>query len=48
MMQDWSDRLDLLEQGKVKAASSHLTIRIDSIPVLEEGAEVSVESVGGD
>jgi integrase len=26
MMQDWSDRLDLLEQGEVKAASAHLTM----------------------
>ena len=48
MMQDWSDRLDMLEQGEVKAASAHLTIRIDAVPVLGEDAEVSVESVGGD
>ncbi|WP_134587428.1 tyrosine-type recombinase/integrase, partial [Pseudomonas aeruginosa] len=27
MMQDWADRLDLLEQGEVGAASAHLTIR---------------------
>jgi integrase len=48
MMQDWSDRLDLLEQGEVKAASTHLTIRVDGVPVLDEGAEVSVEAIGGD
>ncbi len=29
MMQDWADRLDLLEQGQVEVASAHLTIRID-------------------
>ncbi|WP_445669282.1 tyrosine-type recombinase/integrase [Pectobacterium polaris] len=36
MMQDWADRLDLLEQGEVEAASQHLTIRIDGVPVLDE------------
>ncbi|MFJ5483588.1 tyrosine-type recombinase/integrase [Pectobacterium actinidiae] len=36
MMQDWADRLDLLEQGEVAAASAHLTIRIDGVPVLDE------------
>lgn len=35
MMQDW-DQLDLLEQGEVEAASQHLAIRIDSVPVLDE------------
>lgn len=35
MMQDWADRLDLLEQGEVVAASTHLTIRIDGMPMLE-------------
>jgi integrase len=37
MMQDWADRLDLLEQNEVAAASAHLTIRIDGVPVLDEG-----------
>ncbi|MBI0473643.1 integrase, partial [Pectobacterium parmentieri] len=36
MMQGWADRLDLLEQGEVEAASQHLTIRIDGVPVLDE------------
>jgi len=27
MMQDWADRLDLLERGQAKAASKHLSIR---------------------
>ena len=34
MMQDWADRLDLLEQGEMIAASSHLTIRFDGMPLL--------------
>ncbi|ERI50768.1 integrase [Pseudomonas sp. EGD-AK9] len=38
MVQDWADRLDLLEQGKVSAASGQLAIRID-------GMQVQVESV---
>lgn len=41
MMQDWADRLDLLEQGKVAAASAHLIIRIDGMPVLDEGTEAT-------
>lgn len=36
MMQDWADRLDLLEQGEVEAASAHLTIRIDGVPAMAE------------
>ena len=36
MMQDWADRLDLLEQGQVEAASAHLTIRIDGLPAMAE------------
>ncbi|HCX87724.1 MAG TPA: integrase [Gammaproteobacteria bacterium] len=36
MMQDWADRLDLLEQGQVEAASVHLTIRIDGVPTMVE------------
>lgn len=41
MMQDWADRLDLLEQGKVAAASAHLTIRIEGMPVLDESTEAA-------
>jgi len=40
MMQDWADRLDLLEQGEVEAASAHLTIRIDGVPAMVEVEEV--------
>ncbi|WP_198937291.1 integrase arm-type DNA-binding domain-containing protein [Herbaspirillum camelliae] len=36
MMQDWSDRLDLLEQGQVEAASAHLTIHIEGVPAMVE------------
>lgn len=32
MMQDWADRLDLLEQDQVDAASAHLTVRLDGFP----------------
>ncbi len=39
MMQDWADRLDLLEQGEVDAASAHLTIRIDGVPAMAEVEE---------
>ncbi|MGB3288721.1 MAG: integrase arm-type DNA-binding domain-containing protein [Burkholderiaceae bacterium] len=35
MMQDWADRLDLLEQGHVQAASAHLTIRIEGMPAVQ-------------
>jgi len=45
MMQDWADRLDLLEQNKVKAASTHLTIRFDGMPLLDQGAEMSFDPV---
>ncbi|MER2906773.1 tyrosine-type recombinase/integrase [Morganella morganii] len=47
MMQDWADRLDLLEQGEVEAASQHLTIRIDGMPVLDEsnGADAMSKDV---
>ncbi|ULR30674.1 tyrosine-type recombinase/integrase [Dickeya fangzhongdai] len=47
MMQDWADRLDLLEQGEVEVASQHLTIRIDGVPVLDEsnGADVMPKEV---
>ena len=40
MMQDWADRLDLLEQGEVGAASAHLTIRIDGVPAMAEVEEM--------
>ena len=43
MMQDWADRLDLLEQGQVEAASAHLTIRIDGVPAMAE-AEGAVDA----
>jgi len=45
MMQDWADRLDLLEQNKVKAASTHLTIRFDGMPLLDQGAEMPFDPV---
>ncbi|WP_264041017.1 tyrosine-type recombinase/integrase [Pectobacterium carotovorum] len=47
MMQDWADRLDLLEQGELEAASQHLTIRIDGVPVLDEsnGADAMSKDV---
>ncbi|MGK8436821.1 tyrosine-type recombinase/integrase [Ectopseudomonas hydrolytica] len=48
MMQDWADRLDLLEQGDVSAASAHLSIRIDGMPVLAEGDGAAVESTAPD
>lgn len=44
MMQDWADRLDLLEQGQVEAASAHLTIRIDGMPAMAQ-EENSVAAV---
>ena len=45
MMQDWADRLDLLEQGEVEAASAHLTIRIDGVPAMAE-VEEALGAVG--
>jgi len=45
MMQDWADRLDLLEQNKIEAASTYLTIRFDAMRLLDQGAEMSVEPV---
>ncbi|EDV5272581.1 DUF4102 domain-containing protein [Salmonella enterica subsp. enterica serovar Mbandaka] len=41
MMQDWADRLDLLEQGEVQAASAHLTIRIDGVPAMTDVEEAA-------
>lgn len=46
MMQDWADRLDLLEQGEVVAASTHLTVRIDGIPILDGMNSLCTESGG--
>ncbi|MDR1969055.1 MAG: tyrosine-type recombinase/integrase, partial [Burkholderiaceae bacterium] len=34
MMQDWADRLDLLEQNQVEAASTHLKIHIEGMPAM--------------
>lgn len=34
MMQDWADRLDLLEQGQVEAASTALAVQLEQFPVL--------------
>ncbi|NDL62942.1 integrase arm-type DNA-binding domain-containing protein [Acerihabitans arboris] len=34
MMQDWADRLDLLEQGHIDAANSRLVIQIAGIPTM--------------
>jgi hypothetical protein len=31
MMQDWADRLDLLEQGKIKEASRHWVMPLESV-----------------
>ena len=42
MMQDWADRLDLLEQGRVQEASKHLTIRFDGVPTVS-GSEALIE-----
>ncbi|HEP7962663.1 TPA: integrase arm-type DNA-binding domain-containing protein [Pseudomonas aeruginosa] len=36
MMQDWADRLDLLEQNQVEAASAHLNISIEGVPTMAE------------
>ncbi|MFC4729433.1 tyrosine-type recombinase/integrase [Coralloluteibacterium thermophilus] len=37
MMQDWADRLDLLEQGEIEAACNPLNIQLEGLPVLEAG-----------
>jgi hypothetical protein len=34
MMQNWADRLDLLEQGKIEEASRHLVVHLESVPRL--------------
>jgi integrase len=40
MMQDWADRLDLLEQGEVKEASRHLVVHLENVsrPAMPEQA----------
>ena len=45
MLQDWADRLDLLEQGQVEAASAHLTIRIEGVPAMAEDEPVAAAAV---
>jgi hypothetical protein len=42
MMQDWADRLDLLEQGQVEAASTHLKIHIEGVPTVVGGEADSI------
>ncbi len=32
MMQDWANRLDLLELGKVEAASRNLIVHLQGLP----------------
>ncbi|MGQ5290710.1 tyrosine-type recombinase/integrase [Pectobacterium actinidiae] len=44
MMQDWADRLDLLEQGLADAASLPLTIRVDGVPVVSD-EDTAVQNV---
>lgn len=34
MMQDWADRLDLLEQNQIEAAGMHLTIHLQGLPTV--------------
>lgn len=41
MMQDWADRLDLLEQGQVEAASAHLTIHIEGVPAMVDDEKLA-------
>ncbi|WP_372437897.1 tyrosine-type recombinase/integrase [Pseudomonas chlororaphis subsp. aureofaciens] len=38
MMQDWADRLDLLEQGKTEAASATLTVHLGGVPSMSPEA----------
>nr|WP_067287012.1 integrase arm-type DNA-binding domain-containing protein [Marinobacterium profundum] len=40
MMQDWADRLDMLEQGQVQAASAHLAIHIEGMPSVKSIANL--------
>ncbi len=41
MMQDWADRLDMLEQGQVQAASAHLAIHIEGMPSVRNTENLS-------
>lgn len=41
MMQDWADRLDLLEQDQMEAAAVHLTIHIGGVPAMVEAQEAA-------
>ena len=34
MMQDWADRLDLFEQNQIEAASTPLTVQLESVPTV--------------
>jgi hypothetical protein len=31
MMQDWADRLDLLEEGRIEEASRHLIVHLENV-----------------
>lgn len=46
MMQDWADRLDLLEQGHVEAASAHLTIHIEGVPAMAGDEKLVAAAIG--
>jgi len=49
-MQDWADRLDLLEQGQVAAASTALTITLQGLPTIAgqtAGAPSECAATGG-
>ncbi|KAA5629565.1 tyrosine-type recombinase/integrase [Pseudomonas aeruginosa] len=45
MMQDWADRLDLLEQGHVVAASAHLTIHIEGVPAMADDEKIAEAAI---
>jgi hypothetical protein len=36
MMQDWADRLDMLERGQMEAASVNLTVHIEGVPAVKD------------
>jgi hypothetical protein len=38
MMQDWADRLDLCEQGKIEEASRHLIVHLENVNIPEKPA----------
>jgi hypothetical protein len=44
MMQDWADRLDLLEQGQLERAGKHLTLRFDGVPI-SDGDELIEKNI---